>query len=199
MVKNKKQLVVILVGIIIILFLSLIVFWEIKNSRNKIQIIPPNTYVPTYNDEDNNQENPVVNDWEENEFRQTVPSGVVVPEVGEELSDDLKDIVAVPSEVVAAAPGVDAGLRVFKIRGEGNKFIPSQVIANFNDTIHIDITAVDKDYDFVLQGYNMRQNIPKGVTKPLEFQAILEGRFLYYCESCGGVESGAIGEIVVVK
>jgi heme/copper-type cytochrome/quinol oxidase subunit 2 len=199
MVKNKKQLTVIIVGLIIIVCLSFIVALDIINSKKGGEVIPSNSYVPSYNNEGDNKEGEVTNDWEENEFRQAVPSGVIVPEEGEEIADDLKDIVAVPDEVVSASPGVDANLRVFKIRGEGNKFIPSQIIANFNDTIHVDITAVDKDYDFVLQGYNMRQSIPKGVTKPLEFQAVSEGRFLYYCESCGGVESGAIGEIVVVK
>ncbi|MDI3496520.1 MAG: hypothetical protein PWQ35_541 [Patescibacteria group bacterium] len=197
MVKNKKQLVVIIGGIIIILILLVIVIAEVKKGEQKREAIPPNMFVPEPPPENN--EETVSIDWEENEFRQVVPAGVVVPEPGTEIAEELKDIVAVPTEVVPTSKDSDNNIRLFKIRGEGNKFIPSQIIANYNDDVQIEITAIDKDYDLILQGYNMKQNIPQGLTKNLSFQAVEEGRFIYYCESCGGKEAGAFGEIVIVK
>jgi heme/copper-type cytochrome/quinol oxidase subunit 2 len=44
----------------------------------------------------------------------------------------------------------------------------------------------------------MKQTASAGESKILEFQANQSGSFLYYCESCGGEESLATGNIVVV-
>ncbi|MDD3778405.1 MAG: cupredoxin domain-containing protein [Patescibacteria group bacterium] len=196
MVKNKKQLGIIISGVMIILLLLVIVFLEMKKGDKDGGAIPPNDFVPEYLEEN---DVPASTNWEEDEFRQVVPDGVVVPEPGEQITEELKDVIAVPTDVVPTSQDSKSNIRKFEIRGEGNKFIPSQIIVNYNDDIQIEITAVDKDYDLVLQGYNMRQNIPQGMTKNLSFQAYNEGRFLYYCDSCGGKEAGAFGEIVIVK
>lgn len=201
---NKKtRLVVIIVGIIAIIALGIVVFLEIRNQRNNSGTqIPANVYVPN-NDTVVEGENIDVpeNDFDETEFRKNVPVGVKVPVPGEIIPDELKDIVAVPEEVLKPIDGSDDGSKVgiFNVRGEGGKFIPSQLIINYNDVVKINISAIDADYDFVLKGYNMKQTIKMGETKSLGFQALKDGRFLFYCEVCGGVESEATGEIVVVK
>jgi heme/copper-type cytochrome/quinol oxidase subunit 2 len=197
--EKKKQSIVIVIGIVIIVILSVIIIWETNNRKNFLnnQVLD-NIYVPENSEVLEDRENePTVRDWEETEFRQEVPIGSKVPEVNEAISEELKDIVAVPNEVVKT--GEDSDIRTFKIRGEGGKFIPWQITAYYNDTVHIDLTAVDGSYDFILEGYNMKQTVNIGQTKALEFQAIKEGRFLYYCELCGGPESDAVGEIIIKK
>lgn len=132
-------------------------------------------------------------------FRQEVPVNVKVPEVNTVLSEAEKKVIAVPTVVVPAAPGATAQLRNFNIFAEGGKFIPSQIIANVGDTVHINFTAVDKGYDIVFPSYNMMQVAQKGETKILEFQALEDGSFLYYCDSCGGPNSATAGKIIIVK
>ena len=132
-------------------------------------------------------------------FRQEVPTYVEAPGVDTVLSEAEKKVIAVPTVVVPAAPGATAQLRSFNISAEGGKFIPSQIIANVGDTVHINFTAVDKGYDIVFPSYNMMQVAQKGETKILEFQALEDGSFLYYCDSCGGPNSATAGKIIIVK
>ena len=41
--------------------------------------------------------------------------------------------------------------------------------------------------------------IRKGETKVMEFQAVQEGDFTFYCEMCGGPDSTASGHIIIAK
>lgn len=132
-------------------------------------------------------------------FRTEVPIDIKVPEVNEKLTVEQAKVVAVPTVVTPAAPGVTQQYRSFSIQANGNTFTPSSIIGNINDTINIKITAVDKDYDIVFPSYNMRGVIKKGQTKPLQFQAAQEGSFVFYCESCGGVNSTAKGTVIIKK
>lgn len=135
---------------------------------------------------------------EKDAFKAEVPVDTVVPEVNTQLSEEQKKEIAVPTVVVAAAPGVDSKFRNFNIRAEGGAFVPTKVIANVGDTVHIDFLAVDGDYDIVFPSYNMMQTAKQGQTKILEFQALQSGSFTYYCSSCGGPESGPKGNIIIV-
>lgn len=199
---RRQRLATIILGTIIIVVLVLIIFLEIKHRQEKklVNINEPvieteeNSYVP------NNEEATTrPRDWEETDFRQAVPVDIKVPEVGEQLPPDLVDVVAVPEHSIDIQVPGGANFRIFRIRGEGNKFSPEQVIVNFKDMVHIELMAIDKDYDVVLSGYNMKVSAKKGETKAIEFQALQDGRFLYFCDSCGGPESVAKGEIIVVK
>lgn len=134
----------------------------------------------------------------ETDTKKAVPKDIKVPEEGEALTEAQKDI-AVPEVVTSAAPGVSAKFRKFTIKAEGDKFSPSKVIVNKGDTVHIDFTAVDKEYDITFPDYGMKQTAPKDQTKILEFQAVAEGQFLYYCDSCGGLDSEARGYIIVAQ
>ena len=136
---------------------------------------------------------------QKDEFREEVPVNVVVPDVDTELSEEEKKEIALPTVVVPAAPGVDAKFRDFNISAENDVFVPNKIIANVGDTVHVDFTAVDKDYDIVFPSYNMMQRASVGQTKILEFQALQEGSFTYYCSSCGGPESGPKGTFIIVN
>jgi len=127
--------------------------------------------------------------------REEVPTDIKIPEVGEQVSDKS---IAVPKVVTEAAPGVSAKLRIFDIKAENNKFEPSTIIAKIGDTVHVNFTAVDKTYDITFPDYGMKQTANKGETKILGFQAVSEGKFTYYCESCGGLNSNVKGYIIIV-
>jgi len=132
-------------------------------------------------------------------FREEVPANIVVPDQNTQLSEAEKKVTAIPTVVTAAAPGVEAQFRSFDIKAEGGVFTPSKIIARVGDTVHINFTAVDKAYDIVFPSYNMKQTAKQGQTKILEFQAVAEGSFLYYCDSCGGPTTATKGNIIIAK
>ncbi len=198
-ITRKQKIILMILGIAVVIVLALIIFLEMKN-RQIGKIVPPDTsssidgnvYVP----DDEAATRP--HDWEETELRQPVPVDIKVPEVGENIPTELVDVVAVPEQSIDT--GTEGNnFRIFRVRAENDKFLPSQVIANFRDMVHIELMAIDKDYDLVLSGYNMMIKAKQGETKAVEFQAVQDGRFIYYCESCGGVNSTARGEIIIVK
>lgn len=132
-------------------------------------------------------------------FREEVPVNIVVPTKETVLTEAEKKVIALPTVVVPAAPGVESSFRSFDIKAEGGVFTPSRIIGRVGDTIHINFTAVDKAYDIVFPSYNMKQTAKQGQTKILEFQAVSEGSFTYYCDSCGGPTSATKGSIVIAK
>ncbi len=132
------------------------------------------------------------------EFKADVPTDIVVPGVDTQLTETEKKEIALPTVVVPAAPGSTSKFRNFKISADQGAFIPTKVIANVGDTVHIDFTAVDGEYDIIFPSYNMMQKASKGQTKVLEFQALQEGSFTYYCSSCGGPDAGPKGNIIIV-
>lgn len=132
-------------------------------------------------------------------FREEVPTDIKIPEVGEKLTEAEAKITAVPTVVTAAAPGVSAQFRSFNIKAENNVFTPSKIIGRVGDTIHVNFTAVDKSYDIIFPSYNMKQTAKQGETKILEFQAVQNGSYTYYCEMCGGPDSSTKGNIIIAE
>lgn len=132
-------------------------------------------------------------------FREEVPANIVVPDKDTVLTEAQKKEIALPTVVTPAAPGVDSQFRSFDIKAEGGAFVPSKIIARMGDTIHVNFTAVDKDYDIVFPSYNMKQTAKKGQTKILEFQAVADGSFTYYCDACGGENSATKGNVIITK
>ena len=132
-------------------------------------------------------------------FREETPLGIRVPEVNEVVPPAQRDVIAVPDIVAPAAPGSLSNFRNFNISASGGKFVPEIVSAYLGDTVKINFTALDGDYDIVFPSYNMSQTAKQGETKILQFQALAEGSFIYYCESCGGPEGGAKGNIIIVE
>lgn len=192
---NKKKLLILIGGGLAIAILLIMVVMSLNNKPVNAPTgegeTPGNEQVGEI---DNNLNTPPVD-----EFREETPDNIVVPGMDEAMTDAQKEITAVPSIVTPAAPGASSSFRSFTIKGEGGKFTPSEVIARLGDVIHINFTAVDKPYDIVFPSYSMRQNAKQGETKILEFQAISEGSFTYFCDSCGGADGPTKGKVIVVK
>lgn len=131
-------------------------------------------------------------------FHSEVPAGIIVPGPGEILSPAQQKEIAVPDVVTPANPGSSSNFRNFNISGVGGEFVPEKVIVRLGDIANINFSAVDGDYDIAFPSYNMSQTAKQGETKILQFQALAEGAFIYYCPSCGGPDSKARGQIIVV-
>lgn len=192
---NKKKIILIF-GLGLIIILVAVVVWQLKSNTN--QVAPTETVANPFVPGEGASTTP--RDWAETDVRKEVPVGVVVPEPTSTVPAILKDKVAIPETTAPANPGnTEAMTRAYSVRAEADKFIPEQIIVNQGDTVQINFTAVDKAYDIVLSGYNMKQSLAPGQTKLFEFQALQDGDFIYYCKTCGGLETGPKGHIIVVK
>jgi len=118
---------------------------------------------------------------------------IPVPEPGQKFQEGI----AVPKESVTSAPGVKNKLRVFDVRGEKGAIFPVNFRAYQNDVISIKLTAIDQDYDFFLEGYNLQVKAKKGEIKIIEFQALNLGVYNFYCSLCSTKEKPA-GEIIII-
>ncbi|GIW67490.1 MAG: hypothetical protein KatS3mg096_358 [Candidatus Parcubacteria bacterium] len=116
---------------------------------------------------------------------------IPVPEPGEKVEQK----VAVPKEAVKAGPETESKLRIFEIKGENGTISPVMFRAYQNDIINIKLTAVDKDYELRLEGYNLEVKAQKGETKTIEFQVLNPGVFNLYCSEC---RTEKVGNVIVV-
>jgi len=196
----QSALIIALLGVAIILVVLVVVDISRKQAAGDRQTGAPSagtvTEIPA--DVPLEEEVATMPAAEKDNFKAEVPVDTVVPELDTNLSADQQKEIALPAIVVPAAIGSESKFRTFKISAENDTFIPTKVIANAGDTVHIDFTAVDKSYDIMFPGYNMRQSAKAGETKILEFQALHAGDFTYYCPSCGGPSMGPIGHIIIV-
>ena len=115
--------------------------------------------------------------------REPAPSGVVVPEQG---ATGVSENVAVPLLTMPSAPRASTQFRKFALRAEGEKFFPDTIIANVGDIIRINISAVDGDYDFIQPDYGLKALITKGSVGVVEFSPWIDGKYMFFCEQCGG-------------
>jgi len=105
---------------------------------------------------------------------------IEVSEPGANVSEN----VAVPKESLEAGPKTESKLRIFELKGENGQFLPNDFGAYQGDIIDIKLTAVDQDYDFRLEGYNIQMKANKEETKTIEFQYLNIGIFKFYCSLC---------------
>jgi heme/copper-type cytochrome/quinol oxidase subunit 2 len=178
---NKKRWKII-VGVVVLVFLVAVV-WGYMNSSVEPEVV-----------EENGSEE-IVEEEDQDPYRSEVATNTVVPEKDDVVEDER---IAVPKAVAPAAPNVESKFRSFDIVASEGMFKPSEIVVNEGDTVHVDFSAEDGEYDITFPSYGMKQTASAGETKILEFQANQSGSFLYYCESCGGEESLATGNIVVV-
>ena len=178
--KNKKYIIL---GALIVVFFVLVITSSQSGNKgeNGLPVVLP---------ENGESAAPEVSQTVE-----PVPADAVVPEEGEE---NLSEEVAVPISVSPAAPGISAKHRTFNITAENGKFDYSEITVNQSDTVHINFTAADKEYDLTLPDYNMKVIAQKGETKIFVFQAVNPGKFTFFCDSCGGLSSAAKGYIIIV-
>jgi len=201
MSKVKNWLVILLVVIVVVL--AVIVALVIKQkAATSNKVAAPNA---ASNQSMTSTETPVntvsgTGTTGGDKLRIEAPTDIKVPEANDKtLTEEQKKEISVPTLVMPAAPGVKSSYRSFELRGEGGVFAPSKIIVRMGDTIHINFSAIDKDYDFVLPSYGVRSTAKKGQVKVIEFYAVQDGSYTYYCETCGGINSTAKGEIVIVK
>jgi plastocyanin len=129
---------------------------------------------------------------EQSKTRLAVPAGTAVPELGSNVAAN----VAKP-EMVLSQPG-GFKYRSFDITVQHDAFTPNTVIVNAGDDVYITFLAVDKDYDFKQPDTGFANTLPKGQKKVLHGQFPAPGKFILYCESCGGPDKGPVAYIVVV-
>ncbi len=192
---NKKKILLLGGGVLVVIILVIMVVYALNKPKTNL---PGEETSNTPTEQQGEEVIPSIT-GNGDKYREEVPGDVKVPGMNETLTDAEKEVIAVPSIVTPAAPGASASFRSFSISGDGGKFVPAEIIARLNDIVHVNFTAVDKDYDIVFPSYGMRQSAKKGETKILEFQAVSEGSYTYYCDSCGGANSPAKGKIIVVK
>lgn len=193
--KSRKNLLIVGLIIIVALLVAIVLLKPAQKPANISNGTETNNQVQT--NEPATPQN--VTASQQDQFRNEVPADVKVPSVNEKLTDAQKKEIAVPTVVTPAAPGVTTQFRSFNISGDQGKFFPSKIIGRMGDTMHINFTASDKDYDIVFPSYNMKATARKGETKVLEFQAVQEGDFTFYCQLCGGLTSGTTGHVIITK
>ena len=128
--------------------------------------------------------------------REPAPSGVVVPEQG---ATGVSENVAVPLLTMPSAPRASTQFRKFALRAEGGKFSPDTIIANTGDVIRMNISAIDGDYDFIQPDYGIKASITKGNTGVVEFSPWIDGKYMFFCEQCGGMPGQGKGYIIVAS
>lgn len=126
--------------------------------------------------------------------REPAPQNIVVPN---QNTKNVPQNVALPDVVTPSSP--TSNLRSFEIKVQNNEFVPNTVIVKLNDLTQINITAVDKNYDFTQPDYGIKLAIPQGQTKVLKLTVSATGKFTFYCASCGGPTTGPIGYLVVAN
>lgn len=200
--QGKRTKIIVAVVIAVIILALVIVLVMPRKTDDKVLVVnntPSGEQTVTENATTSDQAASGTSTVVVDKFRTEVPVNIVVPDQTTKLTEAEKKVIAVPTVVTPAAPGVEAQFRSFDIKADGGVFTPSKIIARIGDTVHINFTAVDKAYDIVFPSYNMKQTAKQGQTKVLEFQAVSEGSFLYYCDSCGGATSTTKGSIIITK
>lgn len=175
---NKREVLLIVVAIIVVAVVGLIfhkrqsIYLPGSNESSKT-VYPPGTSAT----------------------RAPLTEDIEVPEAD---ATDLPENIAAPTLVAEAAPSVEYAYRSFDIAVENGVFVPDTIIVREKDTVHLNITASDKTYDFYQPDYGLATQLPAGQKKVVEFGGLLTGRLTFYCQSCGGPEQGPVGYVVVV-
>ena len=181
--QKKQKINLLILGGIVIVLLLVIFLWPHAETGLPVQNGNPSV---------SNSKQSV----SQSETVTSVPANVTVPNIGDK---NIPQDVAVPQIQSAAAPQSSASYRSFAISVNNNQFTPSTVIAKVGDTVDLEITAVDKNYDFTQPDLGLTQTIAQGATKKVQFAPMASGKFTFYCASCGGPDKGPIGYIIVTN
>ena len=127
--------------------------------------------------------------------RTPTPQNVVVPD---KTSTNVPENIAKPNIQAPANKANSATFRGYAIRAASGAFSPDTIIVKQGDTVHLELTAVDKEYDFTQPDYGFSVAVARGTTKTFQFDATASGKFTLFCKSCGGPSQGPLGTIVVV-
>ena len=127
--------------------------------------------------------------------RTAVPANVVVPD--KSAATALADV-AIPVVQSIGDPSGTVSYRSFNISIQNGTFSPDTVIVKQGDTVNLELAAIDAAYGFTQPDYGFNVAIAKGKTQTIQFQALQNGNFTFYCASCGGPAQGPVGHIIVV-
>lgn len=171
---KKVGLTIIIIIVLLIIIFLVQHYWNLKRGEISKEVSPkqPSTGLP-------------------GELTVEDLKKISVPEPGEKAEENI----VVPKEAVKAGPETESKLRIFEIKGEKGIISPSMFRVYQNDIINIKLTAIDQDYDFKLEGYNLEIKVKKGETKTIEFQALNPGVFNFYCSLC---KTEKMGNVIVV-
>lgn len=127
-------------------------------------------------------------------YNTTDPAKVAVPEID---SNDVPANVAKPNVVSASRVGADSSIRSFEVSIEKDSMAPATIIVRQNDTVHIKINAVGKEYKVVQPDYGLKTTIAAGESQVMEFSASASGKYSLLCNDCAGVNQTTLGYILV--
>ncbi len=129
---------------------------------------------------------------------QPLPSGGANIAVPGQNATSVSQGIAAPTIVASGSVSGVTSFRSFNITETATAFSPATIIVNQGDTVHINLTAQGGAYDFTQPDLGLRLALKSGQTKLVQFDALLSGKFTFYCSSCGGPAKGPVGYIEVV-
>jgi plastocyanin len=86
-------------------------------------------------------------------------------------------------------------VRTFQITAQNYSFSPFNIIVNQGEKVRFVITAGDRDYEFRLKDYDIKEKIQQGVPATIDFTATKAGTFTF--NSPGMVHRTMKGTLVV--
>ncbi len=120
--------------------------------------------------------------------RETIATSIPTPGVGETAASP--DI-AIP--ITATPVGLGTfNLRIFEMKGEGGKFVPSTIVVNAGDVVQVKFTAVDADYTVSISDFGVSKLIKKGTTANVDFQPYDFGQYKMTCASEACAATGMV-------
>jgi len=125
-----------------------------------------------------------------NKVKKTVPK---IPEPRDTPSD--KNI-AIPKSVEETS-NAKSKFRSFEIVAEKDSFSSREIIVGHGDIVSINFKSKDKSYDISIPVLHLKQTIPQGESRLLEFQAVREGTFDFLCTLCPK-DSPTAGRLLVL-
>lgn len=120
--------------------------------------------------------------------RETIATSIPTPGTGE---TGVAPDVAVPITVTPVGLGT-FNLRIFEMKGEGGKFVPSTVVVNAGDVVQIKFTAVDADYTVSISDFGVSKLVKKGTTANVDFQPYDFGQYKITCASEACTATGLV-------
>ena len=94
----------------------------------------------------------------------------------------------------------DAPVKNVKLIGEDCKWTPEVIRVDKGSLVVLEIESVDADYNFRLNGYNLRFEVQKGTSLTSKFYASSAGEFEFGCYIEKGLHyswGGMVGKLIV--
>lgn len=106
-----------------------------------------------------------------------------------------------PKTETPASTNPDLGTKIlgFDLRASRGGFSPSSIVVNHGDTLVIDFTAVDDDYDLDIPYLGVYfPAVSEGSTKKLPLDTSLPGTFTFQCRNSCPLTGVIRGELIVL-